>query len=52
MLTNMTDRCAVGMYSRIRRKNWLHGDELTLISFLFFVVGVPVETATVFYFKT
>jgi len=39
------------MYSRIRRKNQLHGDELTVIP-LFFVVGDCVETATMFYFKT
>ena len=40
MLTNTTDRCAIAIYSRIRRTNRLHGDEFTLIPFLFFVVGV------------
>ena len=48
----MADCIAVAMYSCIRRKNRLHGDEFTLIPFLFFFVGVCVETATVFYFKT
>ena len=52
MLTNATDKCAVAMYSRIRCKNRLHGHELTLIPFLFFVVGFCVETATVFFFKS
>ena len=52
MLTNATDYITVAMYSCIRRKNRLHGSELTLIPFLFFVLGVCVETATVFYFKT
>ena len=37
---NKRDRCPVAMYSHICRKNWLHGEELTLIPFLFFVVGV------------
>lgn len=49
---NKRDRCRDAMYSRIRCENQLHGEELTLIAFLFFVVGVRVETATAFYFKT
>ena len=49
---NKRDRCHDAMYSRIRCKSRLHWVELTLIPFLFFVVGVRVETATAFYFKT
>lgn len=49
---NKRDRYPDAMYSRIRCENQSHGEDLTLIAFLFFVVGVRVETATAFYFKT
>ena len=51
-----TDRCHDAMYYRryyrIRRENRVHGEELALIPLLFFFVGVRVETAIAFYFKT